>query len=108
MADAGGRAGQRQPDGTVRLASYEVDERVRDLHESHGEYLTKAMRDDPAQLREAAQEQLVHLGLLRLTPAGGWILSPVAGRYRAPTVVMTANTSGADATSGLDPETGTA
>ena len=80
--------GLRQPDGTTRLASYEVDEQVSLLHASRGDYLTKAMSDDPALVREAAEEELVRLGLLRVLPAGGWLLSPVAARYRDPGVII--------------------
>jgi uncharacterized protein (TIGR02678 family) len=88
MADAAGRGGHRQPDGSVRLAGYEVDEQVSQLHTSRWDYLTKAMQEDSRLLREAAEEQLVHLGLLRILPTGGWLLSPVAGRYRGPGVVV--------------------
>jgi hypothetical protein len=41
------------------------------------------LRDDPAAVRAAAEQQLAALGLLRVRPDGGWVLSPVAGRYRA-------------------------
>ncbi len=95
MADAAGRAGQRQPDGTVRLASYEVDEQVSQLHATRTDYLTKAMKEDQALLREAAEQELIRLGLLRVLPAGAWILSPVAGRYRSPAIV-TSGTAAAD------------
>jgi uncharacterized protein (TIGR02678 family) len=92
MAEAAGRAGQRQPDGTVQLASYEVDEQISLLHSARADYLTKAMREDPALIRAEAEEQLVHLGLLRVSRTGGWILSPLAGRYRAPAVVTAGST----------------
>jgi uncharacterized protein (TIGR02678 family) len=105
MADAASRAGQRQPDGTVRLASYEVDELVRQLHAAHKDYLTKAMQEDPSQLREAAQSQLAYLGLLRVLPAGGWVLSPVAGRYRDPGLVRS-GPGDALAGPGAEPEAG--
>jgi uncharacterized protein (TIGR02678 family) len=108
LADAIGRAGQRQPDGTVRLASYEVDEEVSRLHAARGAYLTKAMRDDPALLREAAEEQLVHLGMLRILSSGGWILSPVAGRFRDPGVVISGAAQIGDDTPDPDSETGIA
>ena len=44
--------------------------------------LTGSLRDDPAAVRAAAEQQLVPLGLVRVGPDGGWVLSPVAGRYR--------------------------
>jgi uncharacterized protein (TIGR02678 family) len=106
LADAVGRAGDRKPDGTARLASYEVDELVSQLHSARFDYLTKAMREDPAMLREAAQEQLVQLGLLRITATGGWILSPVAGRYRDPSVLVAGPGPAADAALSPGPESG--
>lgn len=108
MADAAGRSGQRQSDGTVRLASYEVDEQVSQLHSARGDYLTKAMREDQALLREAAQEQLIHLGLLRVLPSGGWVLSPLAGRYRDPVVVTSGAAPASDQQADPDRRTGMA
>ncbi len=84
LADAAGRAGQRQPDGTVTLTSAQVDEQASALNAACQEDLTGALRDDPAALRAAAERQLVPLGLVRVGPDGSWVLSPVAGRYRAP------------------------
>jgi uncharacterized protein (TIGR02678 family) len=83
LADAAGRAGQHQPDGTVTLTSAQVDEQASALHAAHHQDLTGALRDDPAAVRVAAEQQLVPLGLIRLGADGGWVLSPVAGRYRA-------------------------
>jgi hypothetical protein len=83
LADAAGRAGQHQPDGTVTLTSAQVDEQASALHAAHHQDLAGAMRDDPAAVRVAAEQQLVPLGLIRLGADGGWVLSPVAGRYRA-------------------------
>ncbi|HWG13998.1 MAG TPA: DUF2398 family protein [Streptosporangiaceae bacterium] len=68
LADAAGRAGERQPDGTVTLTSDQADEQASVV---------------PAAVRAAAEQQLAALGLLRIRPDGGWVLSPVAGRYRA-------------------------
>jgi uncharacterized protein (TIGR02678 family) len=83
LADAAGRAGQHQPDGTVTLTSAQVDEQASALHAAHHQDLTGALRDDPAVVRVAAEQLLVPLGLIRLGADGGWVLSPVAGRYRA-------------------------
>ena len=82
LADAAGRAGERQPDGTVTLTSAQVDEQASLLHAARQQDLTGALRDDPAAVRAAAEQQLVPLGLVRVGPDGGWVLSPVAGRYR--------------------------
>ena len=82
LADAAGRAGERQPDGTVTLTSAQVDEQASLLHAARQQDLTGALRDDPAAVRAAAEQQLIPLGLVRISPDDGWVLSPVAGRYR--------------------------
>ncbi len=87
MADLAGRAGTRQPDGTVVLSDAEVDDVAEDLHRWQGAYMTKALREDPAKVRPEAESELRYLGLLRTPPEGGWVLSPVAGRYRDPEIV---------------------
>jgi hypothetical protein len=93
LADAAGRAGERQPDGTVVLTSDQADEQASAIQASaiqastaqavHQPDLAGPLRDDPAAVRAAAEQQLAALGLLRVRPDGGWVLSPVAGRYRA-------------------------
>jgi hypothetical protein len=83
LADAAGRAGERQPDGTVTLTSGQADEQASLVHATRHQDLTGPLRGDPAAVRAAAEQQLVPLGLLRVLPDGGWVLSPVAGRYRA-------------------------
>jgi uncharacterized protein (TIGR02678 family) len=82
LADAAGRAGQRQPDGTVTLTSGQADEQASLVHAARHQDLTGPLGGDPAAVRAAAEQQLVPLGLLRVRPDGGWVLSPVAGRYR--------------------------
>jgi hypothetical protein len=82
LAGAAGRAGQRQPDGTVTLTSGQVDEQASLLHAARQDDLAGSLRDDPAAVRAAAEQQLVPLSLVRIGPDGGWVLSPVAGRYR--------------------------
>ena len=82
LAGAAGRAGRRQADGTVTLTSGQVDEQASLLHAARHDDLTGSLRDDPAAVRAAAEQQLVPLGLVRVGPDGGWVLSPVAGRYR--------------------------
>jgi uncharacterized protein (TIGR02678 family) len=88
LAEAAGRAGERQPDGTVVLTSDQADEQASAVQAStaqaaHQPGLEGPLRDDPAAVRAAAERQLAALGLLRVRPDGGWVLSPVAGRYRA-------------------------
>jgi uncharacterized protein (TIGR02678 family) len=98
LAEAAGRAGERQPDGTVVLTSDQADEQASAVQASAVQAsavqasavqaacrpdLDGPLRDDPAAVRAAAEQQLTALGLLRVRPDGGWVLSPVAGRYRA-------------------------
>ena len=83
LAAAAGRAGERQPDGTVVLTSDQADEQASAVQASHQPERSGPLRDDPAAVRSAAEQQLAALGLLRVRPDGGWVLSPVAGRYRA-------------------------
>jgi uncharacterized protein (TIGR02678 family) len=83
LADAAGRAGDRQPDGTVTLTSGQVDVQASLVHAARHQDLTGALRDDPAAMRAAAEQRLAPLGLVRVLPDGGWVLSPVTGRYRA-------------------------
>lgn len=89
LADSAGRGGTRQPDGTVTLTEEQVFAETEDLRTWQNDYLTKDLRGDTAAVRAAAEAHLVHLGLLRLPPEGGWVLSPVAGRYRDPSIVRT-------------------
>ncbi len=82
LADRAARAGERQPDGTVALTSDQADEQASAVHAACHQDLSGPPRDDPAAVRAAAEQQLAALGLLRVRPDGGWMLSPVAGRYR--------------------------
>ena len=88
MADLAGRAGTRTEDGSALLTDSEVDDVAADLHSWRGEYMNRAMKEDPTRVRPEAETQLVFLGLLRLPASGGWQLSPVAGRYRNPDVTL--------------------
>ena len=63
-------------------SSWQVDEQASLLHAARLGDLTGSLRDDPAAVRAAAEQRLVSLGLVRIGPDGGWVLSPVAGRYR--------------------------
>lgn len=89
LADNAGRAGTRHPDGTVTLTDAQVMAEAEDLRSWQNDYLTKDLREDSTAVRAAAEAHLVHLGLLRLREDGGWVLSPVAGRYRDPSIVRT-------------------
>lgn len=91
IADLAGRAGGG-PDphtGVVTLSPEQVEDIVADFMSWKGSYLSKTYRDDPVAVRTEAERQLTYLGLLRADPRrpGGWLLLPVAGRYRDPEVV---------------------
>lgn len=91
VADLAGRAGGG-PDpetGIVTLSPEQVEDVVADFMLWKGSYLSKAYRDDPVAVRTEAERQLTYLGLLRADPRrpDGWLLLPVAGRYRDPEVV---------------------
>lgn len=90
MADLAGRAGERDAEGVVTLASDRVEAVVADLMEWRGAFMTKDQREVPGLLRQTAERQLAQLGLLRVTPDDGWELLPAAGRYRDPDVVVNA------------------
>lgn len=92
LADDAGREGTRQPDGTVVLTSTQVDDLADYLLRERGDYMNKTQKSVPGTVRADAETKLTGLGLLTVTADGGWILSPVAGRYRDPGV--TYNTAG--------------
>jgi uncharacterized protein (TIGR02678 family) len=88
LADLAGRAGTRRDDGTVELTDAQVDDVVEDLIGWRGEYLSQRLKDNPARVRPEGEAVLRHLGLLRDGPDRGWLLSPVAGRFRDPDQVL--------------------
>ena len=77
----------RVPDeyGRIPLTGEQVDATVAHAYTDNFRALTIALRDSPARLRAAVEPILAGLGLIRLTPTGGgWLIQPVAGRYRNP------------------------
>ncbi|UQU62532.1 TIGR02678 family protein [Couchioplanes caeruleus] len=89
MADIAGRDGTRHQDGTVTLTSDQVDEVADDLLRWRGDYMNKLQKTVPGTVRADAEAKLSELGLLTVTGDGGWVLSPVVGRYRDPDVTLT-------------------
>lgn len=78
---------ERAPDehGRIPLTGEQVDTTVAHTYTDNFRALTIALRDSPARLRAAVEPILAGLGLIRLAPAcGGWVIQPVAGRYRNP------------------------
>jgi uncharacterized protein (TIGR02678 family) len=81
----------RAPDshGRISLTGEQVDAIVARTYADNLRALTIALRDSPARLRAAVEPILAGLGLIRLTqPGGGWVIQPVAGRYRNPKAAM--------------------
>lgn len=76
----------RVPDGRGRipLTGEQVDATVANTYTDNFRALTIALKDSPARLRAAVEPILAGLGLIRLTPTGGWVIQPVVGRYRNP------------------------
>lgn len=88
LADLAGRFGTRQDDGTVELTNVEVEDVVADLIEWRGEFFSQRLKDNLGRVRPEGEAVLRHLGLLRDGPEHGWILSPVAGRFRDPDLIL--------------------
>ena len=77
----------RVPDeyGQIPLTGEQVDATVAHTYMDNSRALTIALRDSPVRLRAAVEPILAGLGLIRLAPtSGGWVIQPVAGRYRNP------------------------
>lgn len=70
--------------GRITLADTQVDAIAARVYADHRRALTNALKESPARLRSAVEPILTGLGLIRLTPEGGWVILPVAGRYRNP------------------------
>jgi uncharacterized protein (TIGR02678 family) len=70
--------------GRIILADTQVDAIAARVYANHCRALTNALKESPARLRSAVEPILTGLGLIRLTPEGGWVILPVAGRYRNP------------------------
>jgi uncharacterized protein (TIGR02678 family) len=88
LADLAGRSGSRRPDGTVELTDAQVTDVVEDLIGWRGEYFSQRLKDNPGRVRPEGEAVLRHLRLLRDGPDGGWLLSPVAGRFRDPDLIL--------------------
>ena len=88
LADLAGRSGTRHPDGTIELTDAEVVDVVEDLVGWRGEFLSQRLKDNPSRVRPEGEAVLRHLGLLRDGPDHSWLLSPVAGRFRDPDLIL--------------------
>jgi uncharacterized protein (TIGR02678 family) len=78
----------RLPDesGRVALIKAEVEATAERVYQDNYGALTKVMKESPAKMLSIAQQVLLGAGLIRITDAG-WVVLPVAARYRDPKAV---------------------
>lgn len=78
----------RQPDesGRITLSGVEAETAATRVYQDNYGALTKVMKESPAKMLSIAQEVLLGAGLIRQTDAG-WVVLPVAARYRDPKAV---------------------
>lgn len=84
ILDAATAEGVPDDNGRITLTGDQVDAVAARVYMDNFGALTKALKDSPVRLRAAVEPILTGLGLIRpLMPAGGgWVILPVAGRYR--------------------------
>jgi uncharacterized protein (TIGR02678 family) len=84
ILDAATAEGVPDDNGRITLADEHVDAVAARVYTDNFRALTTALRESPARLRAAVEPILTGLGLIRpVMPAGGgWVILPVAGRYR--------------------------
>jgi uncharacterized protein (TIGR02678 family) len=78
----------RLPDesGRMALAGTEVETLAERVYQDHYGALTKVMKESPAKMLSIAQQVLLGAGLIRVNETG-WVVLPVAARYRDPKAV---------------------
>lgn len=78
----------RLPDelGRIALSGAEVEAVAARVYRDNLRALTKALAESPARMHGVVEQVLAGLGLIRVTSAG-WVVLPVAARYRDPRVV---------------------
>jgi uncharacterized protein (TIGR02678 family) len=72
--------------GRITLTSGQVEAVVTRVYTGNFRALTQALKESPARLQSVVEGILAGLGLIRTT-GQGWIIMPVAGRYRDPRAV---------------------
>jgi hypothetical protein len=85
-ATGGGADGAPDEFGRITLTGPQVDAVVARVYTENFGALTKALGESPTRLRSGVEPILTGLGLIR-TGDDGWIVLPVAGRYRDPKAV---------------------
>jgi uncharacterized protein (TIGR02678 family) len=78
----------RLPDqmGRITLTSPETEAVAARVYRDNFRALTKALAESPARMHGVVEQVLAGLGLIRVTSAG-WVVLPVAARYRDPKAV---------------------
>ena len=82
-ATAGAEPGES---GRITLTSGQVEAVVTRVYTGNFGALTNAVKESPARLRSVVEGILAGLGLIRKA-GDGWVILPVAGRYRDPKAV---------------------
>ncbi|MGH3202151.1 MAG: DUF2398 family protein [Streptosporangiaceae bacterium] len=86
VLDASAAEGEPDASGRIVLAGAQVDAAVTRTYTGNFRALTNEIRESPARLRSVVERILAGLGLIR-TSGDGWIIVPLAGRYRDPKAV---------------------
>ena len=86
MLDAATSGRQPGESGQMTLSRAEVETAATRAYQDNYGALTKVMKESPARMLSIAQEVLLGAGLIRQTDAG-WVVLPVAARYRDPKAV---------------------
>jgi uncharacterized protein (TIGR02678 family) len=86
VLDACAAEGSPDESGRIALSGAQVGGVTERVYTGNFGALTKELKESPARLRSVVERILAGLGLIR-TSGDGWIILPVAGRYRDPTAV---------------------
>jgi uncharacterized protein (TIGR02678 family) len=86
VLDACAAEGGPDESGRITLSGAQVDGVTERVYTANFGALTMEVKESPARLRSVVERILVGLGLIRTT-GDGWIILPVAGRYRDPKAV---------------------
>ena len=86
VLDACAAEGGPDESGRITLSSAQVDRVTERVYTANFRALTMEVKESPARLRSVVGRILAGLGLIR-TSGDGWIILPVAGRYRDPKAV---------------------
>jgi hypothetical protein len=86
MLDAATTGRLPNESGRITLSRAEVETTAERVYQDNYGALTKVMKESPAKMLNVAQQVLLGAGMIRETGVG-WIVLPVAGRYRDPKAV---------------------